>query len=145
MLFRSVGGASALFNPYGQVIRASISLQPGVSIAAGGVVLHTTSNGVTTDTPMSFDAGSSTWVGTAPAATCGKDVSWSVEAFVSDGTSVKEPGAGAFTTMAATSVTTAVADTCEAATGWVVGATGDNATTGIWINADPVGSAAQPE
>ena len=33
----------------------------------------------------------------------------------------------------------------ETSPGWTIGATGDNATTGIWLRADPVGSIAQPE
>jgi hypothetical protein len=36
-------------------------------------------------------------------------------------------------------------DNLEAASGWVVGAAGDNATTGVWLRADPVGTSAQPE
>ena len=140
-----VGGAPALFNPYGQAVRASVALQSGISVAAGGVVLHTTVGGVTTDTPMTFDASQGNWSAMAPPVACGAEVSWNVEAFVSDGTSVKEPAAGTFVTMAATSNTSALTDTCETSTGWVVGLTGDNATAGIWLNADPVGTAAQPE
>jgi hypothetical protein len=36
-------------------------------------------------------------------------------------------------------------DALEVASGWTVGATGDNATTGIWTRVDPIGTAAQPE
>ena len=34
---------------------------------------------------------------------------------------------------------------CETNLGWTVGATGDNATAGLWVRADPVGTTAQPE
>ncbi len=37
-------------------------------------------------------------------------------------------------------ITTVLADEFEADSGWTVGDTGDNATTGIWVRADPVGS-----
>ena len=36
-------------------------------------------------------------------------------------------------------------DDLEANSGWVVGAPGDNATTGVWVRVDPNGTAAQPE
>jgi hypothetical protein len=36
-------------------------------------------------------------------------------------------------------------DELEANSGWIVGASGDNATTGVWTRVDPVGTAAQPE
>ena len=140
-----VGGAPTQFNPYGQRIDASIALQPGVSIAAGGVVLHTTVDGVTTDTPMTNDARQTVWSAIAPPMACRASVSFSIEAFVSDGTSVRSPVAGGFDVIVATSISTPVSDTCESATGWVVGAATDTATAGIWVNADPVGTAAQPE
>ena len=76
---------------------------------------------------------------------CRASVSFSIEAFVSDGTSVRSPVAGGFDAIVATSISTPVSDTCESATGWVVGAATDTATAGIWVNADPVGTAAQPE
>lgn len=37
------------------------------------------------------------------------------------------------------------ADDLEANLGWTVGDTGDNATTGVWVRVNPVGTAAQPE
>ncbi|MSR18410.1 MAG: hypothetical protein EXS00_04450 [Phycisphaerales bacterium] len=44
----------------------------------------------------------------------------------------------------ATGVETLVSDYCETSGGWVVGASDDAATTGIWVNADPVATSAQP-
>jgi hypothetical protein len=38
-----------------------------------------------------------------------------------------------------------VDDACESLGGWLIGGHGDTATSGQWINADPVGTAAQPE
>jgi hypothetical protein len=38
-----------------------------------------------------------------------------------------------------------IIDNLEVNSGWVVGAAGDNALTGIWVRVDPVGTAAQPE
>jgi hypothetical protein len=44
-----------------------------------------------------------------------------------------------------TGIATAFADDAESDQGWTLGAAGDDATTGIWIWADPVGTAYQPE
>ena len=38
-----------------------------------------------------------------------------------------------------------VIDPLEVASGWTVGAPGDNATTGVWVRVDPNGTTAQPE
>jgi aminopeptidase S len=110
------------------------------------VVLHTTVGGVTTDTALTQDARQQNrWSATGPATTCGENVAWSVEAFISDGTSVKYPAAGTNVALSATGVDIAASDACETAAGWVVGLAGDNATAGLWVNADPVASGAQPE
>lgn len=42
-------------------------------------------------------------------------------------------------------VTPVLRDDVEADLGWTLGAPGDNATTGLWIRADPVGTSYQPE
>ena len=140
-----VGGEPTVFDPRGQPLSVDVATAGGASITSAGVVLHTTEGGVTTDTPMSLQSGTNRWTVTSPASTCGHEVAWSVEAFVSDGTSVKYPSSGSNTVTSALSFQTAAVDDCESATGWVVGLTGDNATSGIWINADPVGTTAQPE
>jgi hypothetical protein len=139
-----VGGPRTLWDPRGQGVQVDVATGPGVSITSGGVVLHTTVDGVTTDTPMS-SVGGTRWGIRAPAIACGEQFTWSVEAFVSDGTSVKYPQAGGADAIAASSNDVVLEDRCEVATAWTVGVTGDNATAGVWINADPVGTAAQPE
>jgi hypothetical protein len=44
-----------------------------------------------------------------------------------------------------TGVSLVLVEDCEADLGWTLGAPGDNASTGIWIRADPVGTSYQPE
>ena len=140
-----VGGDPALFDPRGQPLSVDVATAAGASITSAGVVLHTTVGGVTVDTPMTNEARTNRWSAVSPASTCGTDVAWSVEAFVSDGTSVKYPAGGTNTALSAKSFSQTASDDCEASTGWVVGLAGDNATAGIWLNADPVGTTAQPE
>ena len=76
---------------------------------------------------------------------CGATVQWFVTAQTSVGTGrwPHTPGSVASTVATSTSVT--FEDTFETNTGWTVGATGDNATSGQWVRVDPVGTAAQPE
>jgi hypothetical protein len=63
------------------------------------------------------------------------------------GASTQPRGAPSFkvTTFVAGPATTLASQDMETDPGWVIGATGDNATTGIWVRADPIGTAVQPE
>ncbi|MFZ4721817.1 MAG: choice-of-anchor B family protein [Phycisphaerales bacterium] len=132
------------FDPRGQGIQVDVATNPGISVTPEGVVLRTTVAGVTTDTALQ-QVSATRWGGRTPPYACGAEIEWNVEAFVSDGTSVKYPAAGTLRALAASSNEVTLSDFCEASTGWTVGATGDNATAGLWVNADPVFTAAQPE
>ena len=48
-------------------------------------------------------------------------------------------------TVAANASTVVLEDGLEVATGWIVGAPGDDATHGVWTRVDPVGTDSQPE
>ena len=53
--------------------------------------------------------------------------------------------AAVFTSIAANSLDVLVTYDMQANDGWASGASGDNATTGIWERGNPNGTAAQPE
>jgi len=55
------------------------------------------------------------------------------------------PGAPADLHAFMTGIEVVFADDAETERGWTYGATGDGATTGIWLRADPVGTQYQPE
>ncbi len=137
-------GETTVFDSRGERVQADVSTAPGISLAAGGVVLHPPVDGVTTDTPMRSQHGRR-WVARSPASTCGQDVAWSVEAFVSDGTSMKYPVVGSLPAVSAATYTVIAQDACEVSTGWTVGLAGDTAYAGSWLNVDPNGNEAQPE
>lgn len=84
---------------------------------------------------------------TLPATACGGVLDYYVEAQTTQGAYVRSPSDAPDSTWSATAseITLAADDTMETATAWTVGATGDNATTGIWNRMDPQGTAAQPE
>ncbi|NBP51756.1 MAG: hypothetical protein EBU70_11400, partial [Actinobacteria bacterium] len=136
-------GEPTVFDSRGERVQVDVALQPGASIALGGVVLHTTVGGVTTDTPMR-SADGSRWIARSPAAACGQDIAWSVEAFMSDGSAVRYPAIGTLPAVSAATWVVAAQDACETSTGWTVGATGDTAYAGGWLNVDPNPNEAQP-
>ncbi len=137
-------GEPEMFDPRGQRVAVEVIPIAGMSVGAGGVVLQTTVDGVTTDTQMAQEDGN-LWAAVSPSTVCGETVSWTIEVFVSDGTSVQVPPSGSNLAVSGSGTVIAVDDPCEISTGWVVGLTGDNATLGIWTQADPVGTSAQPE
>lgn len=83
-----------------------------------------------------------------PATACLSTVQWYVSASTTTGSTVTSPStapAAFYSSLSATTVDQVFADAMDTNTGWVAGATGDTATTGIWVRVDPNGTAAQPE
>ncbi|MCH8164158.1 MAG: hypothetical protein IH889_00970, partial [Planctomycetes bacterium] len=83
-----------------------------------------------------------------PAAECGTQVAFYFSAETTTGQEVVTPNgapANSFAVLSATGLQVVLEDDFEGDTGWVVGAPGDDATTGIWNRMDPEGTAAQPE
>ncbi|MBI1382399.1 MAG: hypothetical protein GC161_15080 [Planctomycetaceae bacterium] len=89
--------------------------------------------------PM-VDQGNGQYSGSLPGAPCGS----SPEYFVS----FDEPSCGQVTSqVVAVEVgieNVLFADQFETSTGWVVGAPGDSATSGVWERVDPIGTSSQP-
>ena len=84
-----------------------------------------------------------------PSATCPSSMSYYVSVQTTAGSTVTSPSSGAaaaYVVPVASAVVNINVDDFEAASSaWVSGATGDNATTGMWVRGDPIGTAAQPE
>ena len=83
-----------------------------------------------------------------PAIDCGVEVSYYVSAQATSGSTFTDPAdapATIFTTLSGNEIIVQSLEDLEADTGWVVGAPGDNAVTGVWERIDPNGTAAQPE
>jgi murein tripeptide amidase MpaA len=86
------------------------------------------------------------WSASLPAPVCGRTLEWYVAFETNLGTAVEPLGAP--TNVFSTDVReneTSFDDDFETATGWTVGAPGDNATSGQWVRVDPNGTSAQPE
>jgi hypothetical protein len=85
-----------------------------------------------------------------PESACGSNISYYIStALVGGGTASSPAGApvlAGFSTVSATDLVTGIDDQAEATgTGWSLGAAGDTATTGQWVQGDPIGTSAQPE
>ncbi len=79
---------------------------------------------------------------------CGSSINYYFEAATTTGALVKSPAnapTSFYSTAAGYGITTFYNDSLEVASAWVVGATGDAATTGIWTRVNPNGTGAQPE
>lgn len=86
-------------------------------------------------------AATSTWSGTLPAQLNGSIIEYYIEATEVWGTSKTYPAAGASAPLLLlVGFSTQVLHDCESASGWQAHITGDNATTGRWINAVPIGT-----
>jgi choice-of-anchor B domain-containing protein len=136
-----------LLSPGGESIDVTISVEAGIALDASTPTLHVDSGSGYQTYPL-FDQGGGTWQGTFPALACGQEVTWYASARTTAGTTWTGP-AGAPTAVygatAATSVVTVLEEDLESNPGWIVGASGDDATTGIWTRVDPIGTSAQPE
>jgi hypothetical protein len=90
--------------------------------------------------PMA-DQGGGTWSAELPAPGCGDLPEWSF--------ATVDVACGPYQTQAFTAEvgvsTLVLLDDFEAAGAWAVGSGLDDATTGIWVRGDPIGTAAQPE
>lgn len=92
-------------------------------------------------------AGGTSYTATLPAADCAAAPEFYFSATGDGGTTVTLPFNAPVGVLSAVVGTESVPfeDEMETNTGWTVGAPDDDATTGIWVRGDPIGTAAQPE
>jgi len=118
------------------------------SLSTNGVTLHwrVGGTGAFTQTTMAAVSGAAGSFGASfGAIPCDATVQWFVTAQTSVGIGRWPRTPDAVATTLATSTSVTFEDSFESNAGWTVGAAGDNATSGLWVRVDPVGTAAQPE
>lgn len=145
--FTYPAGAPTLFNPSGESFTVHITEQAGGMIEPGTPSLHVDFGGGFVTLPMAAIGGGD-YTATFPATPCGDSVAWFVSARSTNGVLWKDIEAAPVesrTAVAADALVSTLFDAAESVGGWSVGAGTDTATAGIWVNADPVGSTAQPE
>lgn len=94
-------------------------------------------------TPMS-SLGDGEYSASLPIAGCGEVISYAFLVELVGGGSVTFPSSDRFEALAQ-DYSVSFEDDMESDTGWVVGGSGDDATTGIWNRMNPQGTDAQPE
>lgn len=145
-------GVPDLLSPGGQALTVRITAAEGEQYAAGSALLHFTVSGGSPDAEQQaalIPAGGDIFTAMIPPLPCGEEVEFFISAETVSGATVYEPGAalttGGLVRTVATAVEVGFEDNMESPTGWAAGAPGDTASSGIWVNADPAGTAAQPE
>lgn len=140
-------GEPETIDPSGGSVSVEITeLIPGSLDPATPTLTYNIGGGATT-VPLVANGGSS-FTAAFPPIPCGTQVSWYLSASSQTGQTVSSPSSApssTYSSIVATSLTVARADDMESTAGWIAGAPGDDATTGIWERGNPVGTAAQPE
>ncbi len=147
--FTYPSGRPAIVNPSGgaaftvQVAGLTQQPQPGT-----GTLSYNSGSGFVT-IPMT-ELTPSVYQANFPPIPCGTNVLYYVSARTTANVVANDPGTApstSYSEVSAVSTTAVLADDFEIDRGWTVGGagSGDNATTGIWVRVDPVGTLAQPE
>ena len=138
-------GEKEMVDPLGDTLDVQIDEVNGGQFDSARIYVDTGSGFVSS--PLA-DLGGGFFTASFPSIPCGDPVSYYIEAESLGGqTTVLPVGAPTMTYQAVSGlgeVNTYLDDT-EVDLGWMVGAAGDTATTGVWELADPVGTGAQPE
>ncbi|MFU8829564.1 MAG: choice-of-anchor B family protein, partial [Phycisphaerales bacterium] len=133
----------AIVSPAGQTIELTISEVNGGQFVTGSArLLLDRGDGVETF-PLLFQPGG-TYRADFPAMECNTSVTFSFAADAANGTTATLPSTGQFQAVVATDQLDVFQDQFDTDTGWVIGAPDDDATSGIWVRANPNGTIAQP-
>ncbi len=147
LAFEYPGGLPDMIDPSGDSFLVQIIEQEGGELDPDSPTLHYDGGGGFVDAPMT-PLGKNLFEAVFGSTICAETVSFYVSAATIDQEILTDPPdapASTFSALSAIDVLITVEDDMEADTGWVVGAPGDDATTGIWTRVDPNGTPAQPE
>ncbi|MSR41008.1 MAG: choice-of-anchor B family protein [Phycisphaerales bacterium] len=142
--FELVGTAPTFVSPVGtSTIDMRVLASSGHTINPSTVKMNITgSNGANVAVPMS-SLGSNIYRAIFPSDACTTLASYTFTASNNVGDTSTDPTSRS--TTYALGSTEVLLDTFETNLGWTGGITGDTATSGQWVRADPVGTTAQPE
>jgi choice-of-anchor B domain-containing protein len=135
------GGAPQVIPPGGLVLQAAIAESAPGTLAPGSVVLHYDAGAGFQSVPMQANA-AGTFSAPVPAGACGTNLTWYVSAQSTNGVVWTAPEGApgqANLSVYGSAITGISSNDFESGTGWQGGVAGDTATTGVWVNGDPVG------
>lgn len=142
-----VGGAPTAINPAGETLNVTIAEQSAGDLVAGSATLVYDAGAGPISVPLTSVSGNQYTVD-FPAIPCGTLVSWYITADSAGGLDWNAPvsaPAAPFVSFSGSGLADLGSFDMESTAGWVAGAAGDNATTGVWERGNPNGTAAQPE
>jgi hypothetical protein len=127
--------------------RVNVLAAGDTPVAGTGRMFFSVNGGSTSFVNLAEDAPNQ-YTATLPVLNCGDSVQYYFSATAASNGNQLDPlnaPGTRYSTVAGTSEAIAFDDTMETNKGWTAGTAGDTATSGIWVRADPVGTAAQPE
>ena len=136
-------GRPTVVTPTGASVTFTAVPPPGGSIAPGSVKMRVTPVGGTPRVVTAQALGGDSYRAAFPTLSCGLSINYGMFVQTADGN--YEDPAGEQAAVVATGTQNVADDACESLGAWLIGGLGDTATSGQWINADPVATAAQPE
>lgn len=137
--------APALFDPAGSTLTADFSTYDGSPIDPSSPMLVYDIGAGPVNVAMTATGAPGAYTVDMPSFPCGTSVTWFITGSSAAGASGTFPAGDPLVTPVATGVTVVRSDEMEAVDGWVGGAPGDTATTGMWERGNPNGTSAQPE
>ncbi|MDP6762030.1 MAG: choice-of-anchor B family protein [Planctomycetota bacterium] len=147
LTFSFPAGVPTTLDPAGDTMAVVIGETAPGDYQPGTAFLHVDSGSGYASFPMT-DQGGGNFLAPFPATACGSQVDFYVSADGASGTTYASPAdapLSVYNALSAQGVTTVASDDMESTAGWTAGLPGDDATTGIWTQVDPNGTAAQPE
>ncbi len=144
--FTYPSGLPTLLDPAGESLDVQVGESFAGALVPGTAQLHYDVGQGTVSVDL-VDLGGGNFSADFPSLPCGSGVEFYLSAQSSTGITWVDPpgGAGPYQATATPSQTTVFSDALESASGWTVGAAGDDATTGVWVRGNPIGTGAQPE
>ena len=124
-----------------------VTIGPGDDVLASAALAYRVDGGDLVDTPLS-PVGEDEFLATLPAIGCAATIEFHLIAMTQGGQQATFPVYGDLSPLTAVSTTglaVVYEDDLEEDLGWVVGADDDDATEGIWVLDDPIGTSSQPE
>lgn len=147
LTFAYPDGLPPMLDPGGDTLRVQVVEADSGVLDPDTVALHYDLGNGFNVLPLT-DTGGYIFEAAFPPAACGTVVAFYFSAKSTNGITWRDPSTapdGRYIAYYSLAVNVELADDMESDSGWVVGAAGDTAISGIWVRVDPNGTVAQPE
>lgn len=145
--FDIVGGPPLEVAPSGATLTIDVTQDPPGSLMAGSLKLFYDAGAGTQSLDL-IPAGGNSYTVTFPELPCGAELPFYLSGTTTNGSVFNDPPTSSgevYAPLVSPGVQTAASFDMESTAGWISGANGDDATTGIWTRGNPIGTESQPE